>query len=334
MDIITLSHGSGGKGTHQLIEKIFYKYFNNEILMQQGDSSIINNLGCKIAVTTDSYIIDPIFFPGGDIGKLSVCGTVNDLAVSGAKPLYITASFIMEEGLEISDLEKIVISMAQTAEKCGVKIIAGDTKVVERGKGDKLYINTTGIGIKDNIFDLKSENIKEGDKVIVSGTLGDHGIAILCKRQELDFETKVLSDCELLHLLVKDILEACPKVKFIRDITRGGLATILNEIMQGKGLSIVLDEKLIPVTEQVSGVCEILGLDPLYIANEGKVVLVVPSEEANKVLKIMRSNTLGKSAEVIGEVKKDGRERVYLKTRVNGTRILGMLEEELIPRIC
>jgi len=334
MEIITLSHGSGGKRTHELIKKIFYKYFDNEILLQQGDSSILKNLGGKIAVTTDSYVINPIFFPGGDIGKLSICGTVNDLAVSGAKPLYITVGFIMEEGLEIKDLEKIVISMAETAKECGVKIIAGDTKVVERGKGDKIYINTTGIGVFENDFDLTGSRIAVGDKVIVNGTLGDHGITILCEREELNFESQIESDCNSLHLLIKDILGVSKKVKFMRDVTRGGLATTLKEIIQEKEMSIVLHEKDIPVREEIGVICEILGFDPLYIANEGKVVLIVSKEDAYKVLQSMKNDPLGKNAAIVGEVVEDKGGKVYLKTEINGTRILDMIEEDLIPRIC
>lgn len=334
MDIITLSHGSGGKKTHELINKMFYKYFYNEILLEQGDSSILRNLGEKVAITTDSYVINPIFFPGGNIGKLSICGTVNDLAVSGAKPLYITVGFIIEEGLRISDLETIVKSMAETSKECGVQIVAGDTKVVERGSGDKLYINTTGIGIFENEVNLSSSMIEEGDKVIVSGTLADHGITILCERNELSLEAKIESDCNALHLLVRDILSVSKKVKFIRDVTRGGLATILNEIVQEKEISILLNQSTIPVREEISAICEILGLDPLYIANEGKLVLIVSKEDSDKVLKVMKNNPLGKDASLIGEVIKDNREKVYLKTKINGTRILGMSEDELIPRIC
>ena len=334
MDIITLAHGSGGESTHELINKIFYKYFNNEILMQQGDSSILKNLGDRIAVTTDSYVINPLFFPGGDIGKLSLCGTVNDLAVSGAKPLYITVGFIIEEGLEISELELIVKSMGETARKCGVEIIAGDTKVVERGKGDKLYLNTTGIGVFENNIDLTGSRINVGDKIIVSGTLGDHGIAILCMREGLNFETKIESDCNSLHLLISDILKAHSKVKFMRDITRGGLGTTLNEIIHGKEMGILLQERSIPVREDVSAICEILGLDPLYMANEGKIIIVVSKEDAERVLETIKNNPLGVNARVVGEIIGNYQGKVYLKTELNGTRALGMLQGEIIPRIC
>lgn len=334
MEIITLAHGSGGKLTHELIKKIFYKHFCNEILLEQGDSSILKKLDGKIAVTTDSYVINPVFFPGGDIGKLSICGTINDLAVSGAKPLYIAVGFILEEGLEISELEKIVISMAQTAKACDVQIVAGDTKVVEKGKGDKIYINTTGIGVFENSLDLTGKRIEEGDKVIVSGTLGDHGITILCEREELNFQAEIESDCNSLHLLIRDILKVSKEIKFIRDVTRGGLATTLNEIIEEKDRSIVLYQNSIPVREDVGVICEILGLDPLYIANEGKIVVIVSKEDCSKVLQTMKSNPLGKNADIIGDVVKDNEGKIYLKTEINGTRILGMIEEELIPRIC
>ncbi|MBD7910823.1 MULTISPECIES: hydrogenase expression/formation protein HypE [Clostridium] len=334
MDIITLSHGSGGKSTHDLIKKIFYKYFHNEILLQQGDSGIVDKLNGKIAITTDSYVIKPLFFQGGDIGKLSICGTVNDLAVSGARPLYISVGFIIEEGMKISELERIVESMAKTAESCNVKIVTGDSKVVERGKGDKLYINTAGVGIVENSFDISGRSINEGDKIIVNGTLGDHGITILCEREELNFKTQIESDCNALYPLVQDILSVTKKVKFMRDITRGGLATILNEIIKERKLGVVLKENSIPVNDEVNVVCEMLGFNPLFIANEGKLVVVVSKEEAHDVLRIMRSNPLGKNAAIIGEVIQDNAEKVYLNTKIHGTRILGMLEDDLIPRIC
>ncbi|QAA34458.1 hydrogenase expression/formation protein HypE [Clostridium manihotivorum] len=334
MNIITLYHGSGGKGTHELIDNIFYKYFYNKILDQQGDSSIINNINGRIAITTDSYVIEPIFFPGGDIGKLSVCGTVNDLAVVGAIPLYLTAGFIIEEGFDVNDLEKIAISMANAAKKAGVKIIAGDTKVVEKGKGDKIYINTAGIGSLRNDVNLGIANIEVGDKIIVSGTLGDHGTAILCKRQDLNFETEIESDCNALNGLIEEILNSKLKIRFMRDITRGGLATVLNEITNHREQGILLDQNCIPVREEVSGVCEILGVDPLYIANEGRVLVVVASEHSEKVLDIIRNNPLGKEAAVIGEVVKDKYGRVLLQTNIRGTRILDMAEAEIIPRIC
>lgn len=335
MDIITLNHGNGGKGTNELIHNIFYKYLKNEVLLQQGDSSIIDDIHGKLAVTTDSYVVDPIFFPGGDIGKLSICGTVNDLAVSGAKPLYITAGFVIEEGLVVDDLERVVKSMADTAEKCNVKVIAGDTKVVPKGKGDKLYINTTGIGVlNDDERDLRKKSISEGDKIIVSGTMGEHGIAIFCKREGMCFETNIESDCNPLNFLIDEVLKEKVNIKFIRDITRGGLATILNEISHEKNKSIIIKENDIPIREDVMATCDILGFDPLYIANEGKLLIVVSKEDFDKTLKIIKSNPLGKDAAVIGEIIQDSSKKVYLKTKYNGTRVLSVLEEELIPRIC
>lgn len=334
VSIITLNHGNGGKGTSELLHNIFYKYFKNEVLLKQGDSSIIDSINGKLAVTTDSYVIDPIFFPGGDIGKLSICGTVNDLAVSGAKPLYITAGFIIEEGLSMEDLESVVQSMADTAAKCKVKIIAGDTKVVPKGKGDKLYINTAGVGVLNDDRDLRDKYICEGDKIIVSGTMGEHGIAIFCKREGMCFETNIKSDCNPLNFLIDEVLKEKVNVKFIRDITRGGLATILNEISHEKNKSIIINERDIPIREDVMATCEILGFDPLYIANEGKVLIVVSKEDCNKVLEIMKNNPLGKDAAIIGEFIEESNEKVYLKTKYNGTRVLSMLEEELIPRIC
>lgn len=334
MNIITLSHGSGGKATNKLIEELFYKYFNNDILLQKNDSSVLPNIEGRIAVSTDSFVINPIFFEGGDIGKLSVCGTVNDLAMSGATPLYITVGFIIEEGLKIKELEKVVKSIAATAKKANVKIVAGDTKVVEKGNADKIYINTTGIGvIKDEKY-LSSENIKPGDKVIISGTLGDHGICIMSKRKNLDFDVSVKSDCGLLNKLIKKILSNSSNVRVLRDPTRGGLATTLNEFVNESSNSILLYEEKLPVKEEVASMCEILGLEPLYIANEGKVVLIVAEEDAEKVLEIMKKDPMGKEAQIIGEVIEDDNAAVYLKTEIGGTRILNMPVGELLPRIC
>ncbi|MBM7870429.1 hydrogenase expression/formation protein HypE [Clostridium pascui] len=335
MNLITLSHGSGGIKTHNLIKDIFYHYFKNDILLQQNDASILHKLSGKIAVTTDSFVVSPTFFKGGDIGKLSICGTVNDLAVSGAKPLYITAGFILEEGLSIDILEKVVISMAETARKADVYIVAGDTKVVERGKGDKIYINTTGIGIvEDNKEVLGIEKIKQGDKVIISGTLGDHGMCIMSEREELGFDVSIKSDCAPLNDITRNILSVSKNVKIMRDPTRGGLATTLNEIAEQRGISIMLYEKEIPVKKEVLGMCEMLGFDPLYVANEGKIVLIVSNEDAETVLNVMKKNSLGEDAKIIGAVINDGKDKLYLKTEAGGTRILNMYEEEMLPRIC
>ena len=334
MDIITLSHGSGGKATNKLIEEIFYKHFNNEILLQKNDSSVLPNINGKIAVSTDSFVISPIFFEGGDIGKLSVCGTVNDLAMSGATPLYITVGFIIEEGLKIKELEKIVKSISATAKKANVKIVAGDTKVVEKGNADKIYINTTGRGVIKDTRYLSSENIKVGDKVIISGTLGDHGICIMAKRKNLEFDVSVKSDCGLLDKLIKKVLNSSSNVRVLRDPTRGGLATTLNEFATESNNSILLHEDALPVKEEVASMCEILGFEPLYIANEGKVVVIVGEEDAQKVLEIMKKDPMGKDAQIIGEVIEDHHAAVYMETDIGGTIILNMPVGELLPRIC
>ena len=335
MDIVTLSHGSGGKATNTLISDIFYKHFNNDILMQQNDSSVLPKLNGRIAVTTDSFVINPIFFPGGDIGKLSVCGTVNDLAMSGAKPLYITVGFIIEEGLSFDDLEKIVISIAKTAKEADVKVVTGDTKVVDKGNVDKIYINTTGIGvIEDDSIYLSGDSVRPKDKIIVSGTLGDHGVCIMSKRNNLDFDVDIKSDCGLLNNLIEDILNVSKNVRVLRDPTRGGVATTLNEIAIHSNVSMMLDEENIPIKDEVISMCEILGLEPLHIANEGKLVVIVEENDADKVLKTMRNNPMGVDAIIIGEVIDDNKSKVYLKTEIGGTRILNMPEGELLPRIC
>lgn len=335
MSIVTLSHGSGGKDTQDLIKNIFYKHFNNDILLQENDSSIVEIVKGRLAITTDSFVVNPIFFPGGDIGKLSICGTINDLSVVGAKPLYITAGFIIEEGFSMDSLDNIASSMGQASNKAKVKIIAGDTKVVERGSADGIYINTTGIGVlKKEEKCLSLKNIKVGDKIIVSGTLGEHGISIITKREGIDFNIDIKSDCNMVLSLVQDIMKVSKNTKVMRDPTRGGLATTLNELIHNKDISILLKEKNIPIKDEVLAACEILGLDPLYIANEGKIVTIVSKEDAYKVLEVMKSNPLGKDASIIGEIIDDSENKVYLKTKIGGTRVLNSIEEDLIPRIC
>lgn len=331
--MITLSHGNGGEETHKLIKDIFYKYFKNEVLNQMGDSNILNEISDSIAVTTDSFVVDPIFFNGGDIGKLSVCGTVNDLAVSGALPKYITAAFIIEEGLEINVLEKVAKSMAKTAAESGVKIIAGDTKVVNRGKGDKLYINTTGIGILEKNY-ISFDKIKPKDKIIVNGNIGEHGICILNEREYLNFQCDIKSDCAPLNKLCKDILSVSNNVRIMRDATRGGVATTLNEIVNTCKKSMLIYEEEIPVSQEVESFCHILGFDPLYVANEGKIVVIVDEKDAVNVLETMKNNPLGKNSKIIGEVIEDKSANLYLKTSLGGTKILPMLQGEILPRIC
>ncbi len=333
---ILLGHGSGGKLSHDLIKDLFIKYFSNKTLTEQTDAAIVNISTGQIAFTTDSFVVDPIFFPGGDIGKLAVAGTVNDLAVSGAKPLYLSASFIIEEGLPFADLERIVKSMAEEAIKAGVTIVTGDTKVVNRGKCDKVFINTTGVGeIEPRHLSIGTgSEIKPGDKIIINGTIADHGMAVMAAREELSFKTNIQSDCACLNHLIKDVLAVTGQMKFMRDATRGGLATVLCELAENKRFGIEIDEAALPVGENVRGMCELLGFDPLYVANEGKVLMVVGKEDADEVLKVVRKNELGKEAAIIGEVVDDHHGRAWLTTGIGGRRIIDMLAGEQLPRIC
>lgn len=334
MEVITLAHGSGGEKTYKLINDVFLRYFNNDILMEQGDSAILDMIKGKIAVTTDSFVVDPVLFKGGDIGKLSICGTVNDLCVSGATPLYLSAGFILEEGLEIIDLHKVVKSMADTANKIGVKIITGDTKVVQSGKCHKIYINTTGIGYIENNYQLSIKEIKEGDAIIISGTIGDHGTAIINERENLDIESDLKSDCAALNELTKAIMDSSNEVRIMRDPTRGGLANTLKELINSSGKSMEIWQKDIPIRDDVRSFCDLLGFDPLYMANEGKLICIVSAKDAHKVLNVIKSNSLGREGAIIGKVLDDGKSKLYLRTYIGGTKILGMLQGELIPRIC
>ncbi len=333
---ILLSHGSGGKRSHDLIRDIFYRYFENEILVEGGDSAIFDISSENLAFTTDSFVVDPLFFPGGDIGKLAVCGTVNDLAVSGAVPKFLSVGFIIEEGLEFSVLEQVVKSLAETAEKVGVKIVTGDTKVVDRGKCDKLFINTSGVGELDSRFKTISSGatIQPGDKILVNGFLADHGIAVMSARNELKVQADVKSDCAPLNHLIADALSVSENIRFMRDATRGGLATVLAEITQNKAFGIQLDEEKIPVRESVRGMCEFFGFDPLYVANEGKVVMIVPAEDADRVLESVRKNKYGKQAKIIGEVVAEHPGKVVMQTQIGGKRIIDMLTGDQLPRIC
>ncbi|MBI5643426.1 MAG: hydrogenase expression/formation protein HypE [Deltaproteobacteria bacterium] len=331
---ILLAHGSGGNLTRKLIEEVFAEAFRNELLAPLNDQAIFKLPHEKLAFTTDSYVVKPIFFPGGDIGKLSICGTINDLAVGGAEPVYLSASFIIEEGLPLDELKKIVASMARTANDSGVKIVTGDTKVVERGKGDKLFINTAGIGIVRDSVDLSPAAIRPGDVIIVSGTIGDHGIAIMTHREGIQMDVPVDSDCAPLHNLTSDMLNAADGIKAMRDPTRGGLATVLNEFASACGFSMNIREDDVPVREAVKGACEILGFDPLYLANEGKLVAVASKESAEKILLAMKKNPLGKDAAIIGEVKAEPKGKVLLETSIGNRRILDMLSGEQLPRIC
>jgi len=332
-DKILLAHGSGGKLAHELVERIFVKAFANPFLAKLDDSAVIDFKG-RLAFTTDSYVVSPIFFPGGDIGKLAVCGTVNDLAMSGAKPLFLSLSFIIEEGLSQGELTEIVNSVQKAAQEAGVEIVTGDTKVVNRGSADKLFINTAGVGMIPEGVDISGSNARPGDTVILSGTIGDHGIAVLSQREGLSFHTQLESDCAPLGGLVAEMLNASPNIHCLRDPTRGGLATTLNELAKQSNVSIRIEEEKTPVREDVLAACEMLGFDPLYVANEGKLVAIVPEEDANKVLKAMRGNHYGKSAAIIGEVKAEHPGRVVMKTCLGASRIVDMLVGDLLPRIC
>ena len=331
---IGLSHGAGGKLSLDLINSLFKENFKNKILNRLEDSAVFNLNDQKIAFTTDSYVIQPIFFPGGDIGKLAVCGTINDLAVMGAKPLFLSCSLIIEEGLDKSILQKIILSMKKTAQKANIQIVTGDTKVVEKGSADKIFVNTSGIGTISKGIDLGKEKIKVGDKIIINGTIGDHATAVLSVREGLQFQTRVKSDCAFLSDLISQVLKFKNQIKFMRDPTRGGLATVLNEMVDGKNFGALLFEEKIPIKEEVQGFCELLGYDPLYLANEGKVIIVTASEVAGKVLRILRKNQKGKNAETIGEITDRFKEIVGLKTKFGGTRVVDMLLGEQFPRIC
>ena len=332
-DKILLAHGSGGKLAHELVEKSLVKALANPLLTKLDDSAVVDFSG-RLAFTTDSYVVSPIFFPGGDIGKLAVCGTVNDLAMPGARPLYLSLSFIIEEGLLQSDLKKVVDSVQKAAKEAGVDIITGDTKVVNRGSADRLFINTAGVGVVPKGVDISGSNAKVGDRVILSGTIGDHGIAVISRREELSFSTTLESDCAPLGGLVAEMIKASPNIHCLRDPTRGGLATSLNELAKQSKVSIVIDEEKIPVRGEVLAACEMLGFDPLYVANEGKLVAIVPPKDADKVLKVMRKNRYGKEAAIIGEVRAEKPGRVVMKTALGASRIVDMLTGDLLPRIC
>jgi len=332
-DKILLAHGSGGKLAHDLVEKSFVRALANPILDKLDDTAVFDVSG-KMGFTTDSYVVSPIFFPGGDIGKLAVCGTVNDLATSGARPMYLSLSFIIEEGLSLKELEKVVNSVRATAGEAGVEIVTGDTKVVTRGSADKLFINTAGVGVIPEGVNISGSKAKPGDKVILNGAIGDHGIAVVSKREGLSFATKLKSDCAPLGDLVADMLKASPNIHALRDPTRGGLATSLNELAQQSKVSIRIEEKEIPVREEVLAACEMLGFDPLYVANEGRMIAIVPPEDADKVLKAMHQNKYGKDAAIIGEVGAEKPGRVAMKTVLGSSRIVDMMVGDLLPRIC
>jgi len=331
---IVMGHGSGGRMTQDLIRQVFAPHFSNPALNAGNDFAAVPDGGGRLAVSTDAHIVAPLFFPGGDIGRLAVCGTVNDVAMSGARPLYLTASFILEEGLPVETLQRVVISMAEAAREAGVQIVAGDTKVVEKGKADGLFISTTGIGWIPEGVAIGGEQARPGDVVLVSGTLGDHGIAVLTARGELGFESDVRSDAAPLNAMIAAVLQAAPHTHVLRDPTRGGLATTLNEIAEQSAAGILLEESAIPVNPTVRSVCEMLGFDPLYVANEGKLIAIVPEDEAEAALTAMRAAPYGAQAARIGRITAENSRRVLLRTLIGGTRLLDVLAGEMLPRIC
>ncbi len=331
---ILLAHGGGGKLMHQLIEKIFMPAFKNEYLAAGHDGAVFNLNGTRIAFTTDSYVVHPLFFPGGDIGSMSVYGTVNDLAMCGARPLYLSAGFIIEEGLKTETLCRIVDSMRRAAGETSVELVTGDTKVVDRGKGDGIFINTSGVGVIEHRLDIAPRSVRPGDKVLLSGDLGRHGIAIMAVREGLSFESEIKSDSAPLSDIVQKLLKAGVEIHCLRDLTRGGLSSALNEIAQSRGLGINIFEKDIPVREEVRGACEILGLDPLYVANEGRFIAFVPARVAERTLDLMRSHATAGGASIIGEVKEEAPGIVTMTNRIGTRRIIDMLTGEQLPRIC
>jgi hydrogenase expression/formation protein HypE len=333
-DKILLAHGSGGKLSHDLIREVLLPPLSNPVLEPLDDSAKITNQQGLIAFTTDSYVVNPIFFPGGDIGKLAVCGTVNDLSMVGANPSHLSLSLIIEEGFSSEHLKKIISSIRETAEKAGVNIVTGDTKVVEHGAADQLFINTSGIGWIRPGINLSGILAKPGDKILLSGYLGDHEMAVLSAREGFQFQVKLKSDCSPLNDLAGKMLDACPSIRCMRDPTRGGAATTLNEIAFMSNVGMVIEEGKIPVRESVRGICELLGLDPLYLANEGKLIAICPSNAGEQLLKVMKDHPLGREAQIIGTVTQENSKRVVLKTLIGGHRILDMLTGGQYPRIC
>jgi hydrogenase expression/formation protein HypE len=331
---VLLAHGGGGRLTHQLIQKMFLPQFQNEFLEPLHDGAILSFNGVRLAFSTDSYVVNPIFFPGGDIGELAVNGTVNDLAMCGARPLYVSVAFIIEEGLPMEDLWRVVLSMQEAAKRAGVELVTGDTKVVDRGKGDKVFINTSGVGIVDEGIDINPKRARVGDQIILNGPIALHGIAIMSVREGLEFETQIESDTAPLNGLVQAMFNTSRQIHVLRDPTRGGVASVLNEIAGTANVGISIIEERIPINDEVEGACEILGFDPLYVPNEGKLLAFVSREESGSVLEAMKSHPLGKDAAVIGEVVADHPGTVVMKSRIGGARIVDMLSGEQLPRIC
>lgn len=331
---IVLGHGSGGKLTAELVQKLFLPAFANRFLSPLDDQAVLEFNGTRLAFTTDSFVVSPIFFPGGDIGTLAVNGTINDLATSGARPKYIAAAFILEEGFAVDELRRVIESMRAAAAAAEVLLVTADTKVVNQGHGDKIFITTTGLGVIEKPVRLSADQARPGDKVVLSGSVGDHGMAVMSKREHLEFEGIIESDCAALGALVEAMLESGGEIHCLRDPTRGGLATTLNEFATSSRVGIEMDVKKVPVRESVKGACEVLGLDPLYVANEGKMVAIVAPQAAEDILKAMREHPLGREAQLIGEIVSSHPGRVLAKTEIGGTRLLDTLFGEQLPRIC
>ncbi len=334
-DKILLDHGAGGRASHQLVTDLFLRHFGTSEADGLEDSALLDLGPGRVAFSTDTFTVTPIFFPGGDIGDLAVNGTVNDLAMRGATPLYLSVGFILEEGLAMTDLDRITASMARAAAAAGVRIVAGDTKVVQKGAADRIFINTAGIGVVPEGVDISSTQSRPGDRIIISGTMGDHGMAVMCQREELALGTKIMSDTASLATLVRDMIQAGGSaVHVLRDPTRGGVGTTLNEIAQSSKVGLMLDEEALPINESVKGACDILGLDPLYVANEGKLLALVAPEAEERIIQAMQKHDLGRRAAVIGRVSENRPGKVFIKTAIGGTRIVDMLTGEQLPRIC
>lgn len=331
---VDMTHGGGGRAMAELIRDLFHRYLGNPVLDQGNDAALIDVPQGRLVMSTDGHVISPLFFPGGDIGSLSVHGTLNDVAMAGAKPLYLTAGFILEEGFPLADLERIVISMAHAAREAGVPVVTGDTKVVEKGKGDGVFITTTGLGVVPDGVRVSADRARPGQAILLSGPIGDHGVAILSKRENLEFETEILSDSAALHGLVAQMIETVPDIAVLRDPTRGGLAATLNEIARSAKVGMMLDEAAIPLRPDVAAACELLGLDPLYVANEGKLICLCEAADAERLIEVMRAHPLGRDTARIGTVTEDDANLIQMKTGFGGTRVVDWLAGEQLPRIC
>ncbi len=331
---VNMTHGGGGRGMAELIDNLFLRHLDNALLRQGHDAALCAVPPGRLAISTDGHVISPLFFPGGDIGSLAVHGTLNDVAMAGAKPLYLTAGFILEEGFPLADLERIVISMAAAAREAGVPVVTGDTKVVEKGNGDGVFITTTGIGVVPEGVEISAQRARPGQAILLSGSIGDHGIAILSQRENLAFDTEIRSDSAALHGLVAEMVAAVPEIAVLRDPTRGGLAATLNEIARQAGVGMVLEEEAIPVKPEVTAACELLGLDPLYVANEGKLICLCDAEDAGRLLEVLRAHPLGREAALIGQVTEDPHAMVQMRTSFGGGRVVDWLAGEQLPRIC